>query len=311
MTRREHLVVWYDRLTGLIEKLPGPLQKAILGELEPIREVVLDQRAARLALVGGAGGMTVPALLDWLGAGVVATGESVAGWRSYRVEGRGTVEVCDARGAGGVVAEDADVVVEVRGGGAAMLGGDAIPAGAGVVWDCAGQPDEVAERICAALPAAAKLEFARLVAAKGVQRELGASLVRSFTAVCSVIGVQPIPLADLPVLASLQSVMVGLIIHVSGRKVSPRLVAEFVGAMGVNFGAGLLFREGARALVKVVPIWGNAISGAVAGAGTYAIGRAAIAYFVDDVAMEEARRIFRRRMKGAKTKDPAAIKDRA
>ena len=35
----------------------------------------------------------------------------------------------------------------------------------------------------------------------------------------------------------------------------------------------MVLREGARAAVKLLPGWGNAISGGVAAAGTYAIGR--------------------------------------
>jgi hypothetical protein len=50
--------------------------------------------------------------------------------------------------------------------------------------------------------------------------------------------------------------------------------------------------EAARVAVRIVPFWGNAVSGFVAGAGTYAIGRAAIAYFVDDSPIQETRRIF-------------------
>ncbi len=62
----------------------------------------------------------------------------------------------------------------------------------------------------------------------------------------------------------------------------------------MNVGAAFLFREGARAVVKFFPGWGNAVSGAVAGAGTYAIGLAATGYFVDGLPMEEARK----RLKG-------------
>jgi hypothetical protein len=43
----------------------------------------------------------------------------------------------------------------------------------------------------------------------------------------------------------------------------------------------LVFRETARAAVKILPVWGNMISGGVAGAGTYALGRAAIAYYIE------------------------------
>jgi uncharacterized protein (DUF697 family) len=56
----------------------------------------------------------------------------------------------------------------------------------------------------------------------------------------------------------------------------------------------MIFREGARAAVKMIPGWGNAISGGVAAAGTYAVGRAAIAYFVEGVSISEARKLFNR-----------------
>ena len=142
------------------------------------------------------------------------------------------------------------------------------------------------------LPNEAKLEFARLTRARGAQAEIASSLLKSFTAVCGVIGVQPIPLADMPILTTLQSLLVGLIIYVSGRQASARLIAEFAGALGVSIGAGFAFREGARALLKIFPIWGNAISGIVAGAGTYAVGRAAIAYFIEDLPLQETRKLF-------------------
>ena len=89
--------------------------------------------------------------------------------------------------------------------------------------------------------------------------------------------------------------MVAGIMHISGRAWSPKLAAEFIAALGANLGAGLVLREGARAAAKFVPIWGNAISGAVAGAGTYAMGRSAAAYFIEGVSIADARHIFRRK----------------
>jgi uncharacterized protein (DUF697 family) len=156
----------------------------------------------------------------------------------------------------------------------------------------------VAESICACLPNSAKLEFARLTNAKGAQAEIATSLLKSFTAVCGVIGVQPIPLADMPILTTLQTLLVGLIVYVSGRRASARLIAEFAGALGFNIGVGFAFREGARALLKFFPIWGNAISGIVAGAGTYAVGRAAIAYFIEDLPLQETKKLFGRLQPG-------------
>jgi uncharacterized protein (DUF697 family) len=149
------------------------------------------------------------------------------------------------------------------------------------------------EAICAALPLPAQLEFARLTNARQAQAHIAGSLLKSFSAVCGAIGVQPIPLADMPILTTLQTLMVGMIIHTTGRPFSARLAAEFLGALGFNIGAGLVLREGARAIVRIVPIWGNAVSGFIAGAGTYAIGKAAIAYFIEEAPIHETRRIFR------------------
>ena len=63
-------------------------------------------------------------------------------------------------------------------------------------------------------------------------------------------------------------------------------------ALGANVGAGMLLREGTRAVLKFFPGWGNVVCGMVAGAGTYAIGRAAIVYFVEGVSLKEAKRTY-------------------
>lgn len=137
------------------------------------------------------------------------------------------------------------------------------------------------DRLCDYLPEDAQLELARFLGARGAQARLAGSVLKAFGAVAGVIGMQPIPLADFPVLLALQVFMVSLIIYVSGRDFSLKLAGEFLASLGIGFGAGLFFRETARAAVKVLPIWGNMISGGVAGAGTYALGRAAIAYYIE------------------------------
>jgi uncharacterized protein (DUF697 family) len=94
--------------------------------------------------------------------------------------------------------------------------------------------------------------------------------------------------------------MVASIMHVSGREMSLKLGGEFIAALGANIGVGLVLREGTRAVAKFVPMWGNAVSGAIAGAGTYAMGRAATGYFVDGVSLADAKELFRRRKKELK-----------
>lgn len=153
------------------------------------------------------------------------------------------------------------------------------------------------------LPPEAQLEMARLSGNKTLQKELAGVVIRSATAISGAVGAQPIPLADFPILTSLQAAMVASIMHVSGREMSTRLAGEFLGALGANVGIGLALREGSRAAVKLLPVWGNAISGAVAAAGTFALGRAATAYFIEGLSMADARRVFQR-----KPKEPLLLK---
>src|ERR1700733_914827 len=155
--------------------------------------------------------------------------------------------------------------------------------------------DVLGEVLSRELPGEAKVEMARLVGAKKVQLEIAQHLVRSLTTVCAAIGVQPIPFADFPILTAIQFAMVSGVMHVSGRELGLRSSAEFFGALGFNIGAGMAFREGARAAAKLLPGWGNAISGGVAAAGTYAIGRAGIGYFIEGISIGEARKLFHRR----------------
>ncbi len=157
--------------------------------------------------------------------------------------------------------------------------------------------DLLSEKIALELPPEAQLEMARLSGNKELQKQIAQIVIKSVTAMCTAVAAQPIPLADFPILTSLQAAMVASIMHVSGREMSARRAAEFLAAVGANIGTGLVLREGARAAAKLVPVWGSAISSAVAGTGTYAIGRAAVAFFIDGASIADARGIFRRRQK--------------
>ena len=142
------------------------------------------------------------------------------------------------------------------------------------------------------LPNQAKIEMIRISRDREAQHHVAQMLIKSTTAICTAIGAQPIPLADLPILTSLQVAMVSGIMYISGRERSFRAATEFIAALGANVGAGMLLREGARAILKFFPGWGNVVCGMVAGAGTYAIGRAASAFFIGGVSLRDARRKY-------------------
>jgi uncharacterized protein (DUF697 family) len=146
--------------------------------------------------------------------------------------------------------------------------------------------------LAAELPNEAKIEMIRISRDRQAQLHVAQMLIKSTTAICAAIGAQPIPLADMPVLTSLQVLMVSGIMYISGRERSLRAATEFIAALGANLGVGMLLREGARAMLKFFPGWGNVVCGMVAGAGTYAIGRAATAYFLEGASLKEARQTY-------------------
>ena len=153
--------------------------------------------------------------------------------------------------------------------------------------------------LVAELPNEARLEMARLSGAREAQAKIAQTLVKSFSAASGALGAQPIPLADLPFLLGFQLAMVAGIIYISGRELSLKLATEFLGTMGINVGLGLVLREGARAAARaaakiLLPGFGNAISGMVAAGGTYAIGRAATAYYIEGVSVADAKAVLRR-----------------
>ena len=95
-----------------------------------------------------------------------------------------------------------------------------------------------------------RLEAARRSLDPAVKREAAASVINACVTLCTAIGAEPIPLADFPILASLQVSMVSAVIYISGRPMSRKMAVEFIAASGANIGAGLVFRAAARGLLN-------------------------------------------------------------
>jgi uncharacterized protein (DUF697 family) len=354
-----------ERLENFLGKLPETIQKPILSELTPLKELFLQQRAPRFVLVGSTK-KTAPELVRsffGLAEEKPAPGApmSIFRWQEVDIGGRGTISILDARGAFDSAAgqvqdelkrESADMIffvdeaaakprarkVEIENliacldwNGAAQTKAkvigiafssskaraahnhekdhvqelasslrNALKTGDqlckiisfGAEKDSPDKAREVMSILGRELPNAARIEMTRISRDRETQHEVAQILVKSTTAICTAIGAQPIPLADLPVLTTLQLVMVSGIMYLSGRERSLRAATEFIGAIGANVGAGMLLREGARAVLKFFPGWGNVVCGMVAGAGTYAIGRAAVAFFLEGVSLKQARQTY-------------------
>lgn len=88
----------------------------------------------------------------------------------------------------------------------------------------------------------------------------------------------PVAIGDMLVLTKNQLLMSYRIVLGTGRDGEPRaLVGEIIGVLG----GGLLFRQAARSLVGLIPVVGLIPKVAIAYGGTYAIGRAMMAWATD------------------------------
>lgn len=360
-----------EKLEGFLGKLPATIQKPILHELTPLKELFLQQRPPRFVLTGS----SKLSLLEILPAIFGGSSEydrdgliEIFRWHDLEMNGLGSVAILDARGADEGAIENvqaelrhqpADIFFFIDDGGAArpprkresdnlatfLQLNEEIAPGAKVIAlslynptrgrDGAGKRSETDKQsklramleekavirdrlveilhlptahektatnqdetrplmslLAQHLPNQARVEMMRISRDRTAQAEVAQVLVKSTTAICTAIGAQPIPLADLPVLTTLQLVMISGILYLSGRERSLRAATEFVAALGANVGAGMLLREGTRAVLKFFPGWGNVVCGMVAGAGTYAIGRAAIVYFIEGVSLKEAKQTY-------------------
>lgn len=168
---------------------------------------------------------------------------------------------------------------------------------------------ELAQMLFRELPEQGRLVLARVTRVRALQEELASTLTRAMASVCMGFAVVPIPIADIIPITSAQVSLIAGIAWISGRQLDLKAAAEFLPALGVNVGAAFALREAARALVKFVfPGAGNVVSGAVAFAGTIALGTAARAYFLRGVSAEEAQRLFVATRASAEAHpDPAAL----
>lgn len=107
------------------------------------------------------------------------------------------------------------------------------------------------------------------------RREAANKLVRSATLVSLAAGLEPIPLVDIPILLGNQIRLVLRIAAVYGEPMTAQHMRELV----TTIAGGLLMRYLAEEAAKAVPFGGDLVAGAIAAAGTWAIGQVAIEYF--------------------------------
>ncbi|MDX6450283.1 MAG: hypothetical protein QOH16_332 [Gaiellaceae bacterium] len=109
-----------------------------------------------------------------------------------------------------------------------------------------------------------------------LRRAVCDELIRSFSKKNAIVSAAVfIPGVDMPVLTLNQARLVLRIALAYGQEIDKERAVELLGVVGFGFG----LRTVARELLDLVPVAGWALKGAVAYAGTKAIGEAAVRYF--------------------------------
>jgi uncharacterized protein (DUF697 family) len=100
-----------------------------------------------------------------------------------------------------------------------------------------------------------------------------------YSTLAATAGAVPIPVVDMVLISAVQTGMVHELARFYGQPLTAKRLGELAGALGM----GLLGREAGRSLIKVIPglgtVLGSVAGGALAGASTFALGKAFCFYY--------------------------------
>src|SRR5215510_14443779 len=97
----------------------------------------------------------------------------------------------------------------------------------------------------------------------------------AYACAAGAVGAAPLPIADLPIISALQLKMLHTIATIYRQTLRLKTFLDLASTVGL----GMLFRQGTRSLLKVIPGFGSAVSGLYTGAMTYALGCALCFYY--------------------------------
>jgi small GTP-binding protein len=107
------------------------------------------------------------------------------------------------------------------------------------------------------------------------RRRIARSVIRNTSILNLIIGMEPIPFLDIPLLLASQVRLTLRIATIYGEAMGPGRAKELISTIG----GGVLLRYATQQALKFLPGPGWVISGGIAAAGTWAMGRVAVAYF--------------------------------
>ena len=104
-------------------------------------------------------------------------------------------------------------------------------------------------------------------------------VIYAYSSMAATAGAVPVPVVDVLLISGIQTRLVYQLAELYGQPMDKRRMTEIAGSLGV----GMLVRQAGRGLIKLIPgvgtVIGSVAGGALAGASTYALGRAFCYYF--------------------------------
>lgn len=145
--------------------------------------------------------------------------------------------------------------------------------------------------IPALLEAQPALHVALAQALPAQRQRLVERIIRNTALTNALIALQPIPGADIPILAASQVRMVLRIAAAYGRPMDASHAGEFIASVAGT----LLVRFGGAQAAKLVPVLGWLVSASITAAGTWAIGMTAVRYFESppELSLPDLRKMYR------------------
>jgi len=135
------------------------------------------------------------------------------------------------------------------------------------------------ESILSHLPGAYRQTLLALDRETGVFREAflqrAMPIILGYSYFAAGAGAIPIPFIDLVILPGIQIKMVMELAELHGQPLTGERFAE----VATTLGMGIMARQAAREIMKIIPVIGAAAGAALAGASTYALGRAFCYYY--------------------------------
>ncbi|WP_438319009.1 GTPase family protein [Sporosarcina sp. FA9] len=130
-----------------------------------------------------------------------------------------------------------------------------------------------------------------------VAEKIANRFIKVFSAVAATVALSPIIATDIAVLLALQTILLMIVAYLSGRDLEFKTARELLISLGgigaTGFTLRMIAQQGSKFVNLVLPGAGSAISASIASGGTYAIGKAAVAYYLKDIPESQLKNVVK------------------